>query len=658
MAIDSASRLTSLKIKLPNGSFTNEIPISAFASNIIYDPSPGLSGATNYGYSLIDVLGSVTMTKGSLQAQINNLYDGLNAKLESAALASVPSAVTEWLNQHYSSGGTTVTTDKSLTTQNIPADAKAAGSIVKINSNQPNQEANKIWIKPSVTSVTVPTMQDIENIVAPQYSNSSPYNIGDYVIHDDLLYKCTTAIGSSGESWTAAHWTAVKVGSELSNLKSASVHGTNQNLTSTTGTDICNDDLNNLPLNVVYGLVPYSGLTHMPYTETGSEYGGIIFSVSKQYPANATATQILIRRDGHVFTRQYWNSWESWFEYVTYSEITALVDNYVDLAFFGSEQNITSTTVQSICSGDANNLPNNRIMGINIAYNGITNLPTDYPDGIKSKYGGCVITFGKQSSRGYGDTQIFVGYGSQTYIRVYTGSWQNWRCLSTQKFNNIVGVGDSICEGWRNYNKGFVGWLNVPYTNLGVTGATLGFAAGHTQIYTEIENITYTKDVIISDGGINDYYFDVPLGDQPTRPVTNDTEASSIDKSTVSGGLSYLCYLMIKKMPKAQRYFLITHKTNNYPYTANGAGYTQQQLHDRIVEVCKLYNVHIIDVYEQSIINSAFSQYVSPTAYASDTSVTTQYYVDSDGIHPLALGYQEGYYPIIRQALQSATTKI
>ena len=111
-------------------------------------------------------------------------------------------------------------------------------------------------------------------------------------------------------------------------------------------------------------------------------------------------------------------------------------------------------------------------------------------------------------------------------------------------------------------------------------------------------------------------------------------------------------------MPKAQRYFLITHKTNNYPYTANGAGYTQQQLHDRIVEVCKLYNVHIIDVYEQSIINSAFSQYVSPTAYASDTSVTTQYYVDSDGIHPLALGYQEGYYPIIRQALQSATTKI
>ena len=504
-----------------------------------------------------------------------------------------------------------VDTDTTLTVSGKAADAAAAGSIVEVGATQPTSTANKIWLNPTTDEIEIPEMSDLKNV-------------------ED----------------------------KVDNLKSDSVHGTNQNLTSTTGTDICNDDLNNLPLNVVYGLVPYSGLTHMPYTETGSEYGGIIFSVSKQYPANATATQILIRRDGHVFTRQYWNSWESWFEYVTYSEITALVDNYVDLAFFGSEQNITSTTVQSICSGDANNLPNNRIMGINIAYNGITNLPTDYPDGIKSKYGGCVITFGKQSSRGYGDTQIFVGYGSQTYIRVYTGSWQNWRCLSTQKFNNIVGVGDSICEGWRNYNKGFVGWLNVPYTNLGVTGATLGFAAGHTQIYTEIENITYTKDVIISDGGINDYYFDVPLGDQPTRPVTNDTEASSIDKSTVSGGLSYLCYLMIKKMPKAQRYFLITHKTNNYPYTANGAGYTQQQLHDRIVEVCKLYNVHIIDVYEQSIINSAFSQYVSPTAYASDTSVTTQYYVDSDGIHPLALGYQEGYYPIIRQALQSATTKI
>lgn len=50
--------------------------------------------------------------------------------------------------------------------------------------------------------------------IAATYSSSSTYAVGDYCIHDGGLYRCTTAI-NSGEAWTAAHWTAAKIGPDL-----------------------------------------------------------------------------------------------------------------------------------------------------------------------------------------------------------------------------------------------------------------------------------------------------------------------------------------------------------------------------------------------------------------------------------------------------------
>ena len=54
--------------------------------------------------------------------------------------------------------------------------------------------------------------------VAPEYSSSASYAVGDYCVYDSVLYRCTTAI-TSGEAWTSGHWTAVKLGQEVSYLK-------------------------------------------------------------------------------------------------------------------------------------------------------------------------------------------------------------------------------------------------------------------------------------------------------------------------------------------------------------------------------------------------------------------------------------------------------
>ena len=54
--------------------------------------------------------------------------------------------------------------------------------------------------------------------LAPEYSASSTYAVGDLVLHDGQLYECNTTI-STAEAWTAAHWTAKTVADEVTDLK-------------------------------------------------------------------------------------------------------------------------------------------------------------------------------------------------------------------------------------------------------------------------------------------------------------------------------------------------------------------------------------------------------------------------------------------------------
>lgn len=50
-------------------------------------------------------------------------------------------------------------------------------------------------------------------VVAPAFSTSTAYAVGDYVTYNNLLYKCTTS--HSAGAWSSAHFTAVTIGSEI-----------------------------------------------------------------------------------------------------------------------------------------------------------------------------------------------------------------------------------------------------------------------------------------------------------------------------------------------------------------------------------------------------------------------------------------------------------
>ena len=55
------------------------------------------------------------------------------------------------------------------------------------------------------------------NSFAPTYSASSTYTVGQKVIYNGQLYKCSTTI-STAEAWNSAHWTAIKVSSDFVDL--------------------------------------------------------------------------------------------------------------------------------------------------------------------------------------------------------------------------------------------------------------------------------------------------------------------------------------------------------------------------------------------------------------------------------------------------------
>lgn len=276
-------------------------------------------------------------------------------------------------------------------------------------------------------------------------------------------------------------------------------------------------------------------------------------------------------------------------------------------------------------------------------------------------------------SANYNIQEIYRYQSGQSLTRITKRStgepYTDWKAPNNIAAQKVLSMGDSICYGARNSHKGFLGDLYLSRKDASYPGARLSNTriseANHFCIYQQFldfvadaANADYAPDVLIADGGINDYGNNVVLGDIPTSPVTTDEGAETLNKATICGSIQYLFYLWIKTYPQAQRFFLLTHKDKTKPWTKNySGGYTQTEMNEAIKAVCSLYGVKVIDVFGESMINTAFSQYISPVPYSTDHSVTNQYYVDNDGVHPLALGYKEGYIPLVREALKIGTPK-
>ena len=127
------------------------------------------------------------------------------------------------------------------------------------------------------------------DVIADEYSASKTYAVGDHVMKSGHYYVCKTAI-TTAEAWTAAHWTEVAVGDEVTDLKSqitplADISLYNADLL-TKG--IVNSDGSITTANVYY-VTPYigvSGITDIYYSGYSTDYaqGRIYFYTSDKTP--------------------------------------------------------------------------------------------------------------------------------------------------------------------------------------------------------------------------------------------------------------------------------------------------------------------------------------------------------------------------------------
>ena len=252
--------------------------------------------------------------------------------------------------------------------------------------------------------------------VAAQYSSSATYDVGDYVIYNGNLYRCTTAI-TTAETWTAAHWTAAVLGNDVGGLNKALGNGFLGQAVSR-GTDI--NDIKTIGLWYLTGGYGYA---NYPYNSAYNswlivvKYKAIFQQILIPYFFSSTAPALSEQCMRRNYNGSTWSEWKP-FEYKN----NALIDNLTNSAI----------TIKGVVP---NNTDFNDItdQGIWFAPSGGGNVYTNYP--YNNDYASWVFVI-KVSSL---VQQILIPYfisdtasalALPVKRRNYNGSsWSNWKDL-------------------------------------------------------------------------------------------------------------------------------------------------------------------------------------------------------------------------------------
>lgn len=154
----------------------------------------------------------------------------------------------------------------------------------------------------------------LENYNTPDYSSSSTYAVGEYVMYQGKLYKCKTAI-TTAEAWTAAHWETAILSEDVSDLKSVintEVLGMKKvTITSSTATgDYA--DMNTFPKNSVV-IVAQSAVSVVSNYPTGLNQGATVVTLNG-YTTNSGTVQIAYFFNNYyakrVCVNNVWSAWD------------------------------------------------------------------------------------------------------------------------------------------------------------------------------------------------------------------------------------------------------------------------------------------------------------------------------------------------------------
>ena len=113
-------KLTAIKIKYDDGTYSDEIPVSVLSENVEWDST----------HTLVDILGSVEVdATGTIQDQISRLFNEKvsNTQMINYVSTNMNTYITTWLNEHVEP--TSPIVDDTLSIVGAAADAKQTGLI-------------------------------------------------------------------------------------------------------------------------------------------------------------------------------------------------------------------------------------------------------------------------------------------------------------------------------------------------------------------------------------------------------------------------------------------------------------------------------------------------------------------------------------------------
>ena len=173
-------KLTAIKIKYDDGTYSDEIPVSVLSENVEWDST----------HTLVDVLGSIDVdVTGTIQDQISQLFNEKvsNAQLQTYVANQLNTDVTNWLNTNVNPVGSAVVVDSSLKIAGAAADAAITGKFITkiIEDDYPNIyqtqwtiiSSGTQWYKQSYNASFIIKVRANDNIFLANSHQTSYYTV-------------------------------------------------------------------------------------------------------------------------------------------------------------------------------------------------------------------------------------------------------------------------------------------------------------------------------------------------------------------------------------------------------------------------------------------------------------------------------------------------
>lgn len=218
----------------------------------------------------------------------------------------------------------------------------------------------------------------------------------------------------------------------------------------------------------------------------------------------------------------------------------------------------------------------------------------------------------------------FIAGGSEGVLDVLNGK-------------KIIYDGDSIAESRANNGGGYpqiiANLVGGTYENHAHGGGRLTSSTSRHSVVDNLSSLPLDGDLYCFEGGINDYWGDVPIG-----TCTYGDYTGALDKTTICGAMETIFRHCLNTFVGKPVCFVIVHKVQETGWKTNSNGNTFKDYRDAMVMVCEKYSIPYYDAFTESGLNGWNS--VQSAAYLTANGSGT-----ADGIHPNEAGYRRYYVP-------------